>query len=299
MTPQIEAKVKSNSASKDKMLATVSLWALAHVHPEDRRLLAQAVEQLIERLKDDDPYVRLAAARGLAALPSVPEITAPIFERALKDADETTLNHALDALARLGAPAVPKLVTGLSNEKFRPHALQVLRQIGPPAAPATKALAQLIDHADEDTARSALLALAAIGPGAKDAVPALVKALKQKDRPDGHAVIYALGRIGPAASDAKATLTDLLAGSDEDLALMSAWAIVKIDPSPATAAKAVPVLVSGLTARRVVMRRGAAEALGEMGRAARTSVEALQRATKDDDKSVRDAAAAALAAIQR
>jgi HEAT repeat protein len=299
MPAEAEVKIRNNARSNDKMLATVSMWALAKIHPEDKRLHAQAGELLISRLKDEDPFVRVAAARGLAALPPAPDIMMPIWEKALKDADETTLAHALDALARLGAPAVPRLLIGLQNEKFRPHALQVLKQIGPAAAPATGALAGLIDDADEATARSAILALAAIGPGAKDAVPALVKALGQKDRSDSHAIIYALGRIGRGAADAKAALSDLLAGSNEDLALISAWALVKIDPSAATSAKALPKLVAGLNSSEVILRRGAAEALGEMGAAARTAAAALERATKDSDPSVREAATAALAAVRR
>jgi HEAT repeat protein len=299
MPAEAEVKIRNNSRSKDTMLATVSMWALAKIHPEDKRLHAQAAELLIARLKDEDPFVRVAAARALAALPPAPEIMVPLWEKTLKDADETTVHHALDALAALGAPVVPRLLIGLQNEKLRPHILQVLRQIGPAAAPATGALAGLIDDADEHTARSAILALAAIGPGARDAVGALVKALEQKERPDTFAVIYALGRIGPAAAAAKAPLSAILADPKNEAAVVAAWAVVKIDPTAAATAKAVPVLSAGLTSPHAVIRRGAAEALGELGRAASGAVSALERAAKDEDASVREAAAGALAAIRR
>ena len=72
-----EATIRANAKSDDKLLSTVSLWALARVHPEDKDLRRQATEQLIARLKDKDPFVRVAAARALAALPPAPEITAP------------------------------------------------------------------------------------------------------------------------------------------------------------------------------------------------------------------------------
>ena len=97
-----EATIRANAKSDDKMLSTTSLWALARVHPEDKELRREATEQLIERLKDKDAFVRVAAARALAALPPAPEITVPIWEKALQDADETTVRHALDALAALG-----------------------------------------------------------------------------------------------------------------------------------------------------------------------------------------------------
>jgi HEAT repeat protein len=299
LTTQAEAKIRSNAKSDDKMLSTVSTWALAHSHPEDKALHARSVEQLIERLKDDDPFVRVAAARGLAALPPAPEITGPIWEKALKNADEKTLNYTVDALARQGATIVPRLIVALGNEKFRPYALQVLRQIGPAAAPATKALTGLINDKNEEDARSAMLVLAAIGPTAKEAVPALSAALKQKDRADRPAVIFALGSIGRGAIEAKPALMELLSSSEQDLTQLSAWALSRIDPSAATAAKTVPVLISGLNSPLVVVRRGAADALGGFGPAARSAVQPLERAAKDSDQNVRDAAAKALASIRR
>jgi HEAT repeat protein len=70
--PDAEAKIRENAKSDDHMLNTVSLWALARVHPEDKELRRQATEQLVERLKDQDPFVRVAAALALAALPPAP-----------------------------------------------------------------------------------------------------------------------------------------------------------------------------------------------------------------------------------
>ena len=161
------------------MLSTTSLWALARVHPEDTSLRREATEQLLERLKDRDPLVRVAAARALAALPPAPEITAPLWEKALQGADEKTVLHALDALAALGPPAVPRLVDALQHEKLRGQVVYVLGKIGPAAAPATPALAKLIADKDDHVAQEAILALANIGPGAKEAVPALAAALEQ------------------------------------------------------------------------------------------------------------------------
>jgi HEAT repeat protein len=299
MSPDVEAKVKANLQSEDKMLSTVSHWALALTHPDDKKLRATATEQLVEGLKDKDAFVRVAAARGLASLPPDPQITLPIVEKALKGADETTIQHALDALAHMGAPAVPRLIEALKHEKLRPLVAEVLGKMGPIAAPATGALAALINDADEHTARSAIVALAGIGPGAKQAVPALTKALGQKDRPDTFAIIYALGRIGPAAAPAKPALTAIVADPKNEMSVVAAWALVKIDPKGAATTKAVPALTTGLNSPLAVIRRGAAEALGEMGRAAKGAEQALARAAQDEDASVRDAAAKSLAAIRR
>ena len=129
-----EATVRANAKSDDQMLSTASLWALARVHPEDKELRRETTEKLVARLKDKDAFVRVAAARALAALPPAPEITAPIWEKAMKDADETTMRHAMDALAALGAPAVPRLIDALKYEKFRVDVVYALGRIGPAAA---------------------------------------------------------------------------------------------------------------------------------------------------------------------
>ena len=299
MTAQVESVVQANAKSADKLLSATSLWALANIHPEDKAIRAQVTEQLIGLLNDADPLVRVGAARGLAALPPAPEITLPIWEKTLQNADETTVAHALDALTRLGAPVVPHLAKALQYEKLRPQVIQALHLLGPDAASATAALASLIDDQDESTAHSAVLALASIGPGSRAAVPTLVKALRQAENPNAHAIAYALGRIGPDAAAAQEVLSSLAEGSNQDLALISAWALTKIDPSPTTAAKVVPLFTAGLAAPEPAIRRGAAESLGEMGTLAKGALPALERAEQDQDASVRDAATRAIAMIQR
>jgi HEAT repeat protein len=294
----VDAAVAANAKSEDAMLSTTSLWVLAHNHPEDKELRADVTEQLIGRLSDDDSYVRVAAARGLAALPPAPEITLPIWKKALEGVDETTMAHALDALARLGAPAVPAMAKALQYEALRPHVVKVLQELGPDAAGASSALAELVNDPDEATAHEATQTLARIGPGAKAAVPVLVEALKQNGHPNAHAIVYALGAIGPAAGDAEDELMALVGGSNQDMALVSAWSLTKISPSPAVASKVVPVFIAGLASPKPATRRGAAESLGQMGKNGKAADSALERAQKDSDKSVRDAATRALALVR-
>jgi len=259
---EIEATVRANANSDDKILGITSLWAVARVHPEDKQIRRAATKRLIERLKDGDPLVRAAAAHALSALPPAPEITVPIWEKALQDADETTVRNALNALATLGPPAVPRLIDALKHEKLRINVVYVLGQIGPDAALATPALAKLLGDKDERVAQEAALSLAKIGPAAKDAVPTLVQALQQKENSNGYAIAYALGSIGPDAASAEPVLNDLLKSSDRKLALVSAWALVQIEPAADVSARAIPVLTAGLRADLPLARRGAAEALG-------------------------------------
>jgi HEAT repeat protein len=296
-----EVKIRANAKSDDKFLSTVSLWALARVHPEDKELRRQATEQLVEGLKEQDPFVRVAAARALAALPPAPEITFPILEKALKDADTTTIHHALDALASLGPQAVPRLVDILKqNKELRVQVAYTLGQIGPGAAAATEALAGLIADEDFNVSTEAVLALAKIGPAAGSAVPALMAALQKENCPNAHAIIFALGKIGPQAAAAEPVLLKEMNGKDGSLAIISAWSYTQIQPRSAkTAAKAIPVLVSGLSDSLPETRKAAAEALGDLGPLAREAIPALQKAAKDDSKAVREAAAKALESIAK
>jgi HEAT repeat protein len=302
-----EETIQRNAKSDDKLLSTVSIWALARVHPEDKQLRAEATEQLIARLKDKDQFVRVAAARALASLPPAPEITEPIWKKAFTEADETTVSNALDALAALGPAAVPRLIDALKHEKVRGQVVYVLGKIGPAAAPATEALAKLVADKDDRVAQEAILALAHIGPGAKAAVPALLEALAvavpgalQKDEAsNAHAIVYALGKIGPDAVAAEPALSALLSSSDGNLALTSAWALAQIHPAPGEiAAKIAPVLAAGLKNPLPLARQGAAEALGALGPAAADAVPALEQLRTDKDEAVRAAAAKALNAIR-
>jgi HEAT repeat protein len=297
-----EQTIRSNAKSNDRFLSTVSLWALARVHPEDKDLRRQATEQLVARLTDQDPFVRVAAARALAALPPAPEITIPIWERAMKGADATTVRYALDALASLGAPAVPRLVDILEkHQELRVEAAYTLGQMGPVAAAATDALAKLIADKDVNLATEATLALGKIGPAAKSAVPALCAALQQKGETNAHAIILALGEIGPQAAVAEPLVLKAMDSKDRSLAVIAARTLTQIQPpssSSQTAAKAVPVLVAGLGDPLPETRKAAAESLAALGPLAREAAPALEKASKDDVKAVREAAVKALKSIQ-
>jgi HEAT repeat protein len=297
-----EATVRTNAKSEDGMLSSTSLWALARVHPEDKELRKQTTQKLVDMLKDKNGFIRAMAARALVALPPAPDITIPIFEKELKGADENTMHMAMEALAALGAPAVPRLIEALKNEKFRTEIIYTLGQIGPKAASATDELAKLVTDKNSRVAHEAIIALGKIGPGAKAAVPTLVKALQEpgdKDMNDS-AIEYALGQIGADAKSAETAIENELASKDENVRMMGAWALAHIDPSSSEVAKKdLPVLIAGLSEKEPVERQLAAEALGEFGSLAKDAIEALQKATKDPDKNVAAAATAALTAVQK
>ena len=299
---EAEATVRSNAKSDDLMLSSTSLWALARLHPEDKELRRETTEKLVERMKDKNEFVRVAAARALVALPPAPEITAPIWEKAMKDADETTMRNAMDAIAALGPQAVPRLIAALKHERFRVDVIYALGRIGPAAAPATDELAKLVQDKSSRTANEAIIALGKIGPGAKDAVPALIKVLQQaEDRDMTFAPsAFALGKIGPAAVSADSVLLKHLESKDDRVRVLSGWALAQIDPGSAeVASKAVPVLAAGLGLTEVAYRVLSAEALGGFGPLGKSAAEDLKKAASDEDKELQEAAAKALKAVEQ
>ncbi|MDD4785842.1 MAG: HEAT repeat domain-containing protein [Pirellulales bacterium] len=276
---------------------TVSAWALARLHPGDKRYVRKAVTLLIASLQSDDPRVRLAAAKGLEPLDGEPQIIRPIILEALNKADEKTLIAMLDAIATLGPQIVPRLVGTLEIEAARPYVCYILGHLGPEAAAAVDGLVKVLADKDPAARHEAMMALAEIGPAAKAAVPALAEALESPDR-DRFAAAYALGRIGRDAIDAKPALLALLENEDHALALISAWALAYIHPEcPTCCAKALPVLIAGLGDSEASFRKEAVSGLRCFGKTDKRAGEALKKALDDPDEDVRKAAAEALEAI--
>ena len=299
---EAEKTIWANARGNDPFLSTVSIWVLASQHPEDTNLRSHATEHLMAKLKDQDAFVRVVAARAMAALPPAPEITLPIWEKTMKDADTTTVHHALDALATLGAPAVPKFVDILEkHQELRVEVTYTLGQMGPTAAAATEALAKLVADENLQVATEAIIALGKIGPAAKSAVPALCTAIEQKGEKNSHAIVFALGNIGPAAAAAEPILLQAMESNDKALAVIAARSFIEIQPESSrsqAAAKAVPVLASCLSDPLPETRKAAAESLAALGPLAREAGPALQKASADSVKGVREAVAKALRGIQ-
>jgi len=294
-----EATIRKNVESTDPMLSTVSIWALARLHPEDKKLVREATERLCEGLKSKEERVRAACARGLADLKPGPDIMLPLMEKALEGADENVVREALGALAGFASPAVvPKLIDALKYEGTRPYVIYILGEQGAAAKPAVEALIKLLDDKNPAVQHEVPMALGKIGPDAKAAVPALAKALQEREGTVCYGIVFALGRIGRDAKEAAPALMKTLESKDESLSMLSAWALAQMHPlNDKLAAKVVAVLVRALAEPSPKFRHGAAEALKQLGPQAKAAIPALKKALKDEDLSVREMSAQALKAI--
>ena len=140
--------------------------------------------------------------------------------------------------------------------------------------PRIKAMADGLRHPDSRVRGQAAMALAEAGPAAKEALPALTAAVEDRNLNVRYWAISAIRAIGPAA---KAAVPALVRG-------------LKTFPG------GVPEL-EGPPRYFPDVRAVAAEALGSIGPAAKEAMPALTEASRDENPSVRETAAAALMKI--
>jgi len=201
---------------------------------------ALAVPTLIQALGDWNWDVRRAAAKALGKLGDLHAVPAlSVWAHAGEDAAHNALqalgHPALDlpqavaqvavqgawgvliralpsekvreAMAGLGAPAVPVLIKALGDDWYgvRRAACEALGAIGD--LQAVPALIKALGDRDKDVRRAACEALGAIGD--PQAVPALIKALGDRDEDVRRAAAEALVKIGtPAVPALHKALTD-------------------------------------------------------------------------------------------
>lgn len=185
--------------------------------------------------------------------------------------------------------------------------------------PVAVLIAQLSDP-DHELRIDATDALREIGPAAAAAIPELSKALRDRHPTLRQASARALGDLGDGSPAVLTGLQESLKDPELSVQLAAAWSLQKLDPGGKqyvpllvdtmrsgeggtivavgnlgpSADWAVPTLTTLLNYRRPGVRRLAAEALAKIGpdAAARAALE--QRASRDPDDRVREAAAAAL-----
>jgi len=97
---------------------------------------------------------------------------------------------AVDAIARIGEPAVPVLIQSLSDPDpgVRTQAARALARMTDKAKPALPALTAALNDPDEDVRIAATRALGQLGPAAAPALPELIKLLHE---PDGRQTVTA------------------------------------------------------------------------------------------------------------
>lgn len=292
----------ANSKSSNKMVSTVSIWALAKMYPDNEQGRVLAVETLIAGLTDNDPTLRLMAAKGLQLLAPDPEIVAPRLVAVLAEEDPVVAYNLVEAFASLGEPAAERAAAALQNEKLRSLAAEVLSRMGSQAAAVAPQVAAALKDSSGEFRQQLQSALANMGTAAAPATPELIRSLSDDAAEVRISAMLALANIGPAASAAKSALLSKVQSSNSEFeSVAAAWAVVKIAAEDANAvATAVPVLTAGLQLDDATVQVEAATALGDLGKTAASAADALTQLAADPAAHpvARTAAADALAKIK-
>ncbi|MFM8435358.1 MAG: HEAT repeat domain-containing protein, partial [Planctomycetia bacterium] len=280
---EADAALEKAATDADPFLAAIAAWARARIHPDDKQLVAAAVERLTAGLSGAKPAVQTASISAISDLAgSIDDATekrlTDEFVRLLSSPEPGVREAAAAALVREGPLAVDALEKALADPDIRSIAMEILTAIGPVSKGALDSFLTALADPDPAHRSDAAIAIAAVGPDAAEAVPALQAMLTSTDGPPGvrYAAAYALGRIGAAAKPAAADLQKLAGSTDEILATVATWASLKIEPGNAALfTSAVPLLRKALRGGEQLARLEAAVALGDIGAPAADAVPIL------------------------
>jgi hypothetical protein len=187
-----------------------------------------SVNDLIQRLADEDATMRASAACTLARLGGGAKEAVPALIGRLQDADATVRFHAAYALGRTRENS-PSVVAALRESMaddasgIAAFAAQMLHRLDP-SIDVVPRLIELLDHEDAATRRRAVTALMAVhapqssasSTPAVEALPRLTKLFSDPDQETRKKAMMAVARMASPA-DAHAALSDVVkAGPGED-----------------------------------------------------------------------------------
>jgi HEAT repeat protein len=260
-------------------------------------LAALAVPALIKALTDEEWTTRSNAAEALGEIGSKATTAVPALIRSLQHDDNFLVQaNAAQALGKIGDPkAIPILIAALKNEddSVRFNAITAIETFGPKAKEAVPALIQTVQN-DEANGWGAAKALGTVDVEGISS-PVLIDAIGDKNSTMRRFAAYGLQGIGRKAVAAEKALRDGLRDSDPGVRVAAAAAYWSITGKTEDA---VRTLQSALqTADDWAAQMWAADALAEIGPAAKAAVPDLMTCLKSDTRYVVTSSAKALGKI--
>jgi HEAT repeat protein len=219
---------------------------------------------------DHSPAETAAYALGQIGVKAADAVT-PL----LTDKDDQVRLRACKVIGNVGAPAkaaAPKLITALKDDHagVREAAATALGNMGADAKASIPALLALAKGTDAAVRRASMKALTHIGPDAKDAVPVCLDALKDTDTALRVQALELLAKVDPGHSEIVPQATKLL--EDPQSRQLTLGVLGRMGEK---AEKAVPEMMKLLSDPNEQTRREAAQALGQIGPAARAATATL------------------------
>ena len=97
------------SQSKDELMATVAVWALLNINPEEKTHVETAIPLLRRALRGDRELVRIEAAVALGDIGAAATAAVPILELVSEDdSSKSVRSAAAEALAKIRAASGPR-----------------------------------------------------------------------------------------------------------------------------------------------------------------------------------------------
>ena len=191
------ARFESQSANLTNATSTIRIAAIRALAQLDDEEITAAVPLIAERLRDEDPKVRIVAARTLGRLGELAREAVTDIGQALND----------------GQYAVTVIDGGVQFQSVAMSAAAALADLGPNAPAALKDLLRALKSNDARLRAAAAKAIGYMGGAASQANSALVSALSDPSAETRFEAALALGQIGPlplpAVAALKNSLTDM------------------------------------------------------------------------------------------
>ena len=277
--------VKDRSAPLEKRLRALSKLGWSDTPDE------KAVGVLAEVLNDPEPRIRAGAVDALRSLgpkakPAVPKLLELLGDEELETAAARAFTGARDvvpdALAHVGAEAVPGLVGVLKDAKQKPRvrlgAVKALGKMGRKARAALPALEAGMEDRLALIAIESACAYALAGGDPAKALPVVREGLAHDSPYVLWASARAAERLGPKARKAAPDLRALLKHKEREVRIVAARALSRMGPA---ARPAVPAMAELLRDKDLRQRYHVAQALVDMGPDAREALPVLIERLKD------------------
>ncbi len=195
-----------------------------------------AVPALIKALEDEDNEIRAVAAWSLGENGDPSAV--PALIEALGDEDAEVKLKSVEAILKVGKPAVPALIELLEGGKRRAFAAKALGKIGDSSAVA--ALIMALEDNDWAVVRESIVALGEIKD--KRAVPVLIDALEFGDSAGKNYAIQSLCVIGDTS--AVPALIKALGDEESNIRSEASWALGEIGEKNPGSVNLVDVRIS-------------------------------------------------------
>jgi HEAT repeat protein/energy-coupling factor transporter ATP-binding protein EcfA2 len=272
-----------------RVTAARALGRLGQATPAVARVLHGA-------LGDPDPRVRIAAAGALGWLgQATPEVVRALVG-ALGDADPLVRIAAARALGQL-SQATPEVLRALcealgdTEPQVRIEAARALGQLGQATPEVLRALRGALGDAEPRVRIEAARALAQLGQATPEVLRALLGALGHTEPLVRIVAARALGQLGQATPEVVRALLGALGDAEPRVRIEAARALGQ---SSEATPEVVRALLGALGDAEPRVRIEAARALGQLGQATPEAVRALLGALGDADPTVRIEAARVL-----